>query len=51
MRCPHPTRGLIPPDDFIPLAERTGLIRPLTSYVLEEAIEQVARVERGGPPT
>jgi EAL domain-containing protein (putative c-di-GMP-specific phosphodiesterase class I) len=48
VRFPHPTRGLIPPDDFIPLAERTGLIRPLTGYVLEEAIGQLARWNAAG---
>ena len=30
VRWPHPTRGLLAPDEFLPLAERTGLIRPLT---------------------
>jgi len=39
-RWPHPQRGLIPPDQFIPLAERTGLILPLTHWVLEEALRQ-----------
>ena len=36
----HPEKGFIPPDEFIPLAERTGLIRPLTFWVLNEAMRQ-----------
>jgi len=41
-RWNHPERGLITPDNFIPLAEHTGLIRPLTQRVLEMAIDQCA---------
>jgi len=41
-RWNHPERGLIAPDNFIPLAEHTGLIRPLTLAVLELAIDQCA---------
>ena len=40
VRWNHPTRGQLPPAEFIPLAERTGLIRPLTVWVLEHAIRQ-----------
>jgi EAL domain-containing protein (putative c-di-GMP-specific phosphodiesterase class I) len=36
----HPKRGLIPPLDFIPMAEESGLIRQLTPWVLEHALEQ-----------
>ncbi|MEY2417038.1 MAG: hypothetical protein QOH53_2372, partial [Ilumatobacteraceae bacterium] len=39
-RWQHPTQGLIMPDDFIPLAEHTGLIAPLTRYVLNSALAQ-----------
>ncbi|HHH36938.1 MAG TPA: EAL domain-containing protein [Gammaproteobacteria bacterium] len=39
-RWPHPRRGMLYPDDFIPLAEQTGLIRTLTIWVLEEAARQ-----------
>ena len=41
VRWNHPTRGLIPPNDFIPIAERTGLIRPLTSWVLSTGMYQL----------
>src|SRR3954452_2941678 len=41
-RWNHPEQGLISPASFIPLAEHTGLIRPLTLAVLEMAIDQCA---------
>jgi diguanylate cyclase (GGDEF)-like protein len=40
VRWPHPTRGLLGPDEFVPLAERTGLVRALTRHVLGEAARQ-----------
>ncbi len=40
LRWEHPERGLLAPDSFIPLAEHTGLIEPLTQYVLESALHQ-----------
>jgi diguanylate cyclase (GGDEF)-like protein len=40
VRWQHPDRGLIPPADFVPMAERTGLIRPLSRYVLDHALRQ-----------
>lgn len=40
IRWQHPTHGFIPPDQFIPLAEQTGLIMPLTRWVLETAVQQ-----------
>jgi diguanylate cyclase (GGDEF)-like protein/PAS domain S-box-containing protein len=40
VRWQHPERGLIPPDHFIPLAEQTGLIKPLTFWVLQAALRQ-----------
>jgi diguanylate cyclase (GGDEF)-like protein len=39
-RWPHPRRGMVPPDTFIPLAEHTGLMRPLSRWVLQAAIAQ-----------
>jgi diguanylate cyclase (GGDEF)-like protein/PAS domain S-box-containing protein len=43
IRWDHPERGLIPPDQFIPLAEQTGLIHELGHFVLREACEQGRR--------
>jgi diguanylate cyclase len=40
VRWQHPTHGLLGPGEFIPLAETTGLIRPLTTYVLDAALRQ-----------
>jgi len=42
VRWRHPTRGFLPPDRFIPLAEETGHIRALTDWVLAQAIEHQA---------
>ena len=42
IRWNHPLRNLIPPDEFIPLAEHTGLIDELTFYVLNESLRQVS---------
>jgi diguanylate cyclase (GGDEF)-like protein/PAS domain S-box-containing protein len=40
LRWQHPVRGLVPPDDFIPIAQQTGLIKPLTLYVIDAALRQ-----------
>jgi diguanylate cyclase (GGDEF)-like protein len=47
-RWTHPERGIIPPDQFVALAERTGLIGRLTTHVLEQAIAQAAAWRRAG---
>lgn len=38
LRWTHPEYGFIPPDEFIPMAEQTGLIRPLTRWVVDQAL-------------
>jgi diguanylate cyclase (GGDEF)-like protein len=40
VRWQHPDRGLVPPDEFIPLAERTGLVHQVTAHVLREGLGQ-----------
>ena len=39
IRWTHETHGFVPPDEFIPLAEQSGLIRPLTEWVFDKALE------------
>jgi diguanylate cyclase (GGDEF)-like protein len=39
-RWSHPERGMLSPDEFIPLAERSNLLRPMTLYVLDTAMRQ-----------
>jgi diguanylate cyclase (GGDEF)-like protein len=48
LRWTHPVLGSVPPDEFIPLAEDTGCISAIGSWVLETAIAQVARWEAEG---
>jgi diguanylate cyclase (GGDEF)-like protein len=48
VRWQHPERGFIPPNEFIPIAERTGLIKPLSRYVLAAAIDQCAAWQAAG---
>ena len=43
VRWQHPQRGLVPPGDFIPLAESSGLILPLGRWILHSACHQLAR--------
>jgi diguanylate cyclase (GGDEF)-like protein/PAS domain S-box-containing protein len=42
IRWPHPEHGMLPPAEFIPLAEHTGLIKPITLWVLEAALKRCA---------
>jgi diguanylate cyclase (GGDEF)-like protein/PAS domain S-box-containing protein len=48
LRWKHPERGLIPPVDFIPVLEETGLIETVGAWVIEEAIRQIAEWKRNG---
>ena len=50
MRWNHPTRGLLSPVSFIPIAERTGLIKPMTDWVLNRALQQVREWQSAGAP-
>jgi len=53
VRWNHPTRGLVPPNEFIPISEHTGLIVPMTIQILQSACNQVARWQAqnpAGPP-
>ncbi|HEY8719053.1 putative bifunctional diguanylate cyclase/phosphodiesterase [Pengzhenrongella sp.] len=50
VRWKHPERGLVFPDEFIPLAEHTGLIGPLTAQVLAAALSQIRTWSDAGTP-
>ncbi|MEA2426569.1 MAG: hypothetical protein QOF37_197 [Thermoleophilaceae bacterium] len=50
VRWNHPTRGMVPPDEFIPLAEQTGVIKPLTAWVLNAALGQCRAWRDSGMP-
>ena len=48
IRWKHPVRGVVPPDEFIPLAEETGLITEIGRWVLESACAQGAAWREAG---
>jgi EAL domain-containing protein (putative c-di-GMP-specific phosphodiesterase class I) len=48
VRWQHPERGFIPPNDFIPIAERTGLIKQLSRYVVATALRQCSAWQAQG---
>ena len=50
VRWQHPTMGLLPPKDFIPLAEESGLISAISEWVLERSCRQAAQWAKQGNP-
>ncbi len=48
VRWNDPERGIVPPGEFIPLAERLGMIQPISDWVIEEALGQSSRWRRSG---
>ena len=50
IRWNHPTRGLLLPVSFVPIAERTGLIKPMTDWILDKALQQCREWQDAGAP-
>src|SRR5207237_6603357 len=50
IRWNHPTRGLLAPAAFVPIAERTGLIRTITDWILDRALRQCREWQDAGAP-
>jgi len=51
IRWQHPTLGFVPPDEFVPVAEETGLINSLTDWVLQRALADCVGWRRAGHAT
>lgn len=49
IRWNHPTRGLLPPMEFVPLAEETGMIIPLSKWILDESCRQLREWQKTYP--
>jgi diguanylate cyclase (GGDEF)-like protein/PAS domain S-box-containing protein len=49
VRWEHPTRGSVAPSEFIPIAERAGLIVPIGKWVVDESLRAAARWQERGP--
>jgi diguanylate cyclase (GGDEF)-like protein/PAS domain S-box-containing protein len=50
VRWNHPRRGLLMPASFVPIAERTGLIKPMTDWILDKALQQCREWQDAGAP-
>jgi diguanylate cyclase (GGDEF)-like protein/PAS domain S-box-containing protein len=50
LRWNHPRRGLLMPVSFVPIAERTGLIKPMTDWILDKALQQCREWQDEGAP-
>ena len=50
VRWRHPQRGMLPPGAFIPMAERSGLIKPLTDWIFNRALQQVNEWQQSSVP-
>jgi len=50
IRWNHPRRGLLMPVSFVPIAERTGLIKPMTDWILDKAMKQCREWQDAGAP-
>ncbi len=49
VRWNHPQRGLVPPNEFIPVSEETGLIMPMTLWILRTSCQQIVEWQRKYP--